>query len=184
MIGALYAQDHPGSIINATTGIFGALKPDIFDVFNHVYAEIKPFSFTGITSGYLQIAAYDRAYGGTPPNGLGYSREVTWPGPGLNFATVEGTPIFFFNVEGIIFYTDQTDDAEEIEENVDDESSAFKQMREMTDASESAGDELGEEIENIEAQAAGDVEDVALNASADIDADVAGAVSDGIIGGV
>jgi hypothetical protein len=96
---------------------------------------------------------------------------------------VEGTPIFFFNVEGIIFYTDQTEDAEEIEENVDDESSAFKQMREMTAEGETEGDVLGDEIEGIEEQAAGEAEDVGLNESAEIDTDVAGAIADGIEGG-
>ncbi|WP_238385012.1 RHS repeat-associated core domain-containing protein [Hahella chejuensis] len=78
------------------------LKPDILDIQNKRYAEVKPLSISGIASGTTQMKAYDSAYGK-----FGLSREIGFfPAP----TSVQGTEVYFFNSDGVIFYTDDDDE--------------------------------------------------------------------------
>jgi YD repeat-containing protein len=181
VIGALYQDEYPNAIVNPTRGIWGALKPDIFDVTRFVYAEIKPFTSYGVISGFAQMAAYDRAYGQT----LNYTRDTSWPDGGLNFTVVNGVQLFFFNVQGIIFYTDFTDDAEEIDETVTDRNSALEEVSSLNDDSDAEEDEIEqEEIEDVEGEADDEAGDVGASDEADIDDDLGEAGLDGLEGGI
>lgn len=105
-----YQAMHFGAIVGSTTGILGTgLKPDIFDGIDHVYMEIKPLSLSGVAAGVAQIAAYDAAFTFL---GVGYSRG-TWP-DGVRPAWVGQVPIAYFNVAGIIFYTDMVDNLDDL----------------------------------------------------------------------
>ena len=120
VIGAAYEATHPYSIINPTTGVFSALKPDIYDPLNQGYAEIKPLSFPGVTSGLLQIVSYDEVYGMNGELGLNYHRITDWPAS-PTFATVvaadgESDEVVYFNVDGLIFYTNLVEDVEDLKQ--------------------------------------------------------------------
>ena len=107
-----YQAEHPGAICGTTTGILGTgLKPDIFDGPNRVFMEIKPLSLSGVAKGIFQIGIYDAAF--TAFN-LDYSRG-TWPS-GVRESNVGPTPIVYFNVQGVIFYTDMVDNLDDIAE--------------------------------------------------------------------
>jgi hypothetical protein len=117
---------HPGTVTNSTIGILGPLKPDIFDAFRQKYGEIKPLSFGGVGSGILQMAAYDRVYG---PKGLGFTRLTDWP-TGFQTVVVAGDWIVYFNVNGVIYYSDAIDDIEELS-GIKDDSSAYRFLRQF-----------------------------------------------------
>jgi RHS repeat-associated protein len=78
----------------------GFWKPDIQNFTLSVYQEIKPLSPSGIAAGIAQMAVYDLAYQCFPLN----MNRGNWA-PSV-YATVDGTPVFFFERAGIIFYTD------------------------------------------------------------------------------
>jgi hypothetical protein len=184
-IGALYQLEYPTAIINPTIGVFGVLKPDILDVFRFKYAEIKPFTLYGITTGFLQIEKYDRVYG---PGALNYSRDTSWPGGGFNFTVVNGVELFFWNVDGIIFYTDQTEEADELEDSVKNEESALKELENLeentNEADESIEDSAEDQVGDIEGEAAGEAEDVGLVDNADLGAELGIDVLDGLEGAI
>jgi hypothetical protein len=70
-----------------------------------LFNEVKPLSLSGISKGFAQLSAYTIAY-----SPLGFTANVKWtPKP----AIVQDEPVAFFNVSGIIFYTD--DDAVRLE---------------------------------------------------------------------
>jgi hypothetical protein len=71
--------------------------------------EIKPLSISGVAKGIVQIAAYDAAF--TAFN-LDYSRG-TWPN-GVRQSNVGQIPIVYFNVQGVIFYSDYTDNLDDM----------------------------------------------------------------------
>ena len=172
-IGQLYEWEYPNAWTNPTTGVLGTLlKPDIVDASRQKYAEIKPFTFYGLTTGFLQILSYDAAFGRRT---LGYTRDTGWP-DGVGTAIVDGVPIGFFNVQGIIFYTYE-DEADEAQENVTDEDSAWKQL----DDFETGGGEEG--IEQIEEQVEFQAGDVAADEGASNGADAAIATFDSGLGG-
>ena len=105
-----YQAGHPGAICGTTTGILGTgLKPDIFDGHDRVFMEIKPLSLSGVAKGIVQIATYDAAF--TAFN-LDYLRG-TWP-DGVRQSNVGQTPILYFNVQGVIFYTDYVDNLDDL----------------------------------------------------------------------
>ena len=105
-----YLAEHPGSIVGTTTGVLGTrLKPDIFDLVNHTYEEIKPLSLSGVAKGTVQILTYDAAF---KLLGVGYSRG-TWPN-GIRESEVGQIPIVYFNVQGVIFYSDYTDNLDDM----------------------------------------------------------------------
>ena len=124
IIAGRYLAEHPGTIINPTTGILGALKPDIFNGPALRYAEIKPLSFKGIAEAWIQIEAYDKAYGK-----LGFSRETSWP-PTFTGAFLAGNWIVYFNIDGIIFYSDAVDDIKDLK-NIRNPSTAFQVLRNL-----------------------------------------------------
>jgi len=104
-----YQAEHPGAICGATRGILATgLKPDIFDGPNGVFMEIKPLSLSGVAKGAIQIAAYELAF-----RPLGYSRGTTWPAGGRQ-SNVGPIPIVYFNVQGVIFYTDVIDNVDDV----------------------------------------------------------------------
>ena len=105
-----YQAEHPGAICGTTTGILGTgLKPDIFDGPNRVFMEIKPLSISGVAKGAVQIAGYDLAFSALR---LGYARG-TWPN-GARQSNVGAVPIVYFNVQGVIFYTDYADNVDDM----------------------------------------------------------------------
>ncbi len=124
LIAGRYLAEHPGTIINPPTGILGSLKPDIFNGPGLRYAEIKPLSFLGIAGGFAQIFAYDQAYGK-----LNMRRETGWP-VGFQGAVVAGRWIVYFNVQGIIFYHDGTEDIKDLKK-IKDIRSAYAVLREI-----------------------------------------------------
>ena len=106
-----YQAEHPGAICGTTTGILGTrLKPDIFDGIQRIFMEIKPLSLSGVAKGVVQIAGYDLAFSAL---GLDYARGTTWPA-GARQSNVGSTPIVYFNVQGVIFYTDMVDNLDDI----------------------------------------------------------------------
>ena len=124
LIGGRYLAGHPGTIINPLNGVFGSLKPDILNGPARLYAEIKPLSFPGITDGFIRIEVYDQVYGK-----LGFKRETQWPG-GFGYFQVGEDPFVYFNVDGLIFYTDAVDFIDDLKK-IKDESTAFKVMRQL-----------------------------------------------------
>ena len=73
--------------------------PDIMDWSERRFAEIKPFTLSGITKGALQLKIYSETYG----RFAGFTPNTTWtPVP----ASVQGVPTYFVNAGGVIFYTD------------------------------------------------------------------------------
>jgi RHS repeat-associated protein len=72
-------------------------KPDLFDLLHRRFGEIKPTSPSGISSGIAQITKYEQAYGP-----LGWDRIWGWS---PRTTIVDGERVYFFNVEGIVFYT-------------------------------------------------------------------------------
>jgi len=75
------------------------LKPDIFDFAIKKYNEIKPLSPNGISSGKAQMkayaAAYESTYNMTPNKSWVPKSQQVW-----------GSRVFYANISGIIFYTD------------------------------------------------------------------------------
>jgi len=105
-----YQAEHPGAIVGTTTGILGTgLKPDIFDGINHTFMEIKPLSLSGVAKGSAQILGYQAAF---TLLGVGYSRG-TWPDT-ARASNVGAVPIIYFNVQGVIFYTDSFDNVDDL----------------------------------------------------------------------
>lgn len=114
-IESAYQAEHPGAIVGPTRGILGPLKPDIFNPIKRTYGEIKPLSLSGVAAGIAQMAAYEVMYGvnGSPGlTGLTFNHE-TWPN-GVRGSYVGQIPIAYFNVGGIIFYTDMVDNTEDL----------------------------------------------------------------------
>jgi hypothetical protein len=142
-----YLATHPGAIVNPTSGILSALKPDIFDAFHVVtgltpggYAEIKPLTFPGITSGLARILIYDRAYGIGGSLHLNFHRITDWP-VGVDTVFVAGDPIAYFNFDGLIFYTDAVDDLDEL-----------RQLRSPSDLYRFVRESLKNQIEGIKTE--------------------------------
>jgi YD repeat-containing protein len=166
VIGAAYLETHPGSIINPTTYVLTSLKPDIFDAANDGYAEIKPLSFPGITGGLVQILTYDRAYGENGFLHLGYHRITNWPvSPTL--ATVvaadgETDEIAYFNVDGLIFYTNLVEDYEDL-----------KQLRNPSDLYRFLRESIKNQFENIKDTAQNLVKRLLPEEGAEIDSTIA-----------
>ena len=114
-IESAYQAENPAAIVGPLKGILGPLKPDIFNPIKMTYGEIKPLSLSGVAAGIVQMAAYEVMYGvnGNPGiTGLRFNHE-TWP-DGVRGAYVGQIPIAYWNVAGIIFYTDMVDNTEEL----------------------------------------------------------------------
>jgi hypothetical protein len=115
-IQAVYATDHPGNAVSyggwTRLGIPGGpafrLKPDIFNTTTKRWAEIKPLSPSGVVKAGIQFTAYGVAF--AP---FFYFPDASWK-PSTHFAIAGTMPIVFFNVGGIIFYSDATDAAEDL----------------------------------------------------------------------
>ena len=110
-----YQAENPGAIVGSTTGILGPLKPDIFNPIKKTYGEIKPLSISGVAAGVFQMAAYELEFGVNGfagRTGLRFEHE-TWP-VGVRGAYVGQIPIAYWNVGGLIFYTDMVDNTEDL----------------------------------------------------------------------
>jgi RHS repeat-associated protein len=81
------------------------LKPDVMNWASKTFLEIKPFSPSGIAKAGPQLAAYIVAY-----QAMKFSPDTSWT-PAA--ASVLGTPTFFANAGGVIFYTDDRNAARE-----------------------------------------------------------------------
>ncbi|MCQ4165883.1 putative Ig domain-containing protein [Tahibacter harae] len=75
-------------------------KPDIMDWGIFKFNEIKPLSLSGIAKGIVQIELYTKAY-----QQWGFSPNLFWV---PQTAVVNGDQVDFFNLSGVIFYTDDT----------------------------------------------------------------------------
>jgi len=115
VIAGRYQAEHPGAIVNPLSGVLSSLKPDIFDAFQRGYAEIKPLSFRGITSGLERIKVYDAMYGQDGKLRINFHRITNWP-EGFETTVVDGDWIGYVNIDGLIFYTDSFDDLEELKQ--------------------------------------------------------------------
>lgn len=113
-IQAAYEAEHFDLRITTGTrrGIFykmftnDIIKPDIINFDRKTFAEIKPFTIYGVTTGYQQIMAYSAVL--MPPP-LSFRLE-TWPEkPRTEF--IAGKWISYFNAGGVIFYTDPAQSA-------------------------------------------------------------------------
>lgn len=114
-IQAIYRQDHANDTViygkwarfgGLTGGLF-RLKPDILNKSSKSWAEIKPFSPTGVAAAGIQYTKYSAF------SVFGYLPDVGWK-PSKNYAVVDGVPIIFWNCGGVIFYTDASEDAEDL----------------------------------------------------------------------
>jgi len=76
------------------------LKPDIFNMTSKHWAEIKPFSPSGVISAGVKYGIYYAAF-----RPFGYLPDAGWA-PSTHFALAGTVPIIFWNAGGIIFYTD------------------------------------------------------------------------------
>ena len=106
LIGADYEEAHPLADVSygqwARIGKNPKLKPDILNKTDKTYADIKPLSLSGIIDGVEQLKIYDRSL-----MNLKYTREQ-WPANSfapLRTVFYNYNPYFYFNVDGIIFYT-------------------------------------------------------------------------------
>ncbi len=110
VIQAQYLAENPGAIVGPTTGVLGTrLKPNILNTAKGTFGEIKPLSLSGVAAGMVQIEAYQLAFNAL---GVPYAKE-TWPN-GVREAYVFTTPIAYFNVGGVIFYTDEVSNLDDL----------------------------------------------------------------------
>lgn len=84
---------------------WGGLKPDILDFVRLKWAEVKPFSPSGIAKGAAKWSLYYSTFTAAPKSvGLpALEPEDEWS-PG--FIRVLGQDVYVFNVKGVLFYTD------------------------------------------------------------------------------
>jgi len=106
LIGADYSEAHPMADVTygqwTRIGKNPQLKPDIFNKTDKTYADIKPLSLGGLYGGIEQLESYDNSL-----KNLNYTREQ-WPANSfapLRTVFYNFAPYFYFNVDGIIFYT-------------------------------------------------------------------------------
>jgi len=114
----IYDSNHPFNNIDqhgkwTRFGVLGVdkayrLKPDILNRTTKKWAEIKPFSPSGIAKAIIQGEVYYNAF-----KPFKYFPDAAWV-PSPRTAVVLGMPIVFFNDNGIIFYTDYPDIAEDL----------------------------------------------------------------------
>ena len=102
-IQAVYMQDHPGDAVllgewSRFPSLF-KLKPDMLNFTTLRWAEVKPFSPSGV------IAAADSYARYLPFSLYGFLPDAGWA-PSTHFALAGTVPIIFWNAGGIIFYTD------------------------------------------------------------------------------
>ena len=103
-----YLSLNPTSHVGSTRGLLGTLyKPDILNPITKKYAEIKPMSPSGIAASIIQMGVYDLIFG----IGMGYTHEL-WPQT-PQIAYVGAIQIAYFNIDGVIFYTDLVDNIED-----------------------------------------------------------------------
>jgi RHS repeat-associated protein len=120
----VYAIDRPldkGNIIYGRWTKLGykallayRLKPDIMNHSGYhnrnqkTWLEIKPLSLAGVADA---MASYRNYFEQFKP--FDYSPEASWV-PSTNYVLAGQVPIFFFNAGGIIFYTDITENTDEL----------------------------------------------------------------------
>ena len=78
------------------------LKPDIVDLTKRYYGEVKPLSPGGITAGIAKIALDDLVF-----EKWGWSRLWFWHPLDT---VIDDTAVYFMNIDGVIFYTDDDDE--------------------------------------------------------------------------
>jgi len=113
-ISADHRRDFPFPSWNVSYGQWARLpgafraRPDILNRTDREYNEIKPLSPSGIAKAVAQMALREVQLGS-----LGFNPDFDWPGaPG--FTTAGSVPIVYFNLLGVIFYTDAIDLAEDV----------------------------------------------------------------------
>lgn len=114
----IYAIDHPldeGHIsygswtrLGSTSGRAFKMKPDIMNHNQKTWLEIKPLSVSGVAKAGIQYKVYDAFF-----NIFRYKPDASWT-PSNHFTTAGQFEIFFFNAGGIVFYTDMTDNLEDL----------------------------------------------------------------------
>ena len=107
-IQAQYVVDYPGNDYlfgeQARLGKNLLLKPDIFDRTRRIWMDIKPLSFTGITAASATLSLYNTNF-----SPLGYVPDTSWEPTYQNPIGYGGKLFFIKNIEGILFYTVDTD---------------------------------------------------------------------------
>jgi len=112
----IYAKDHFGDRVlygqwtrlGGVTGDAFQLKPDVFNVTKRKWVEIKPLSLSGISRAQASYAKYLLTF-----SPFGYLPEIGWK-PSTHVTIAGSTEIVFFNAGGIVFYTDATDNIEDL----------------------------------------------------------------------
>jgi hypothetical protein len=110
-IQSLYGAEHrKHDVIYAEKvyeGITHGYEPDIYDRSAKTYNEIVALSKGGIGKGGNQLKKYDRSY---QPPPLSYNRNTQWAAlPGKTIPWLigpNGGVTYFFNINGLIVYTD------------------------------------------------------------------------------
>jgi len=89
----------------------GGLKPDILDTRRKRWMEIKPLSLSGIAKAVVQWEIYTLVYAS-----VSIWPDVSWTPTGekLSKIRVQGRPTTIVNIGGILFYTDITENLEEL----------------------------------------------------------------------
>jgi RHS repeat-associated protein len=107
-IQGVYIEDHPMDSITFGKGVkvanYNLGKPDIvnFSTTPVSYLEIKPFSLTGITAGFLQMTERALELGLF----LGFVPDTVWGASPNDFVVeVLGKPLYVFNAAGVLFYS-------------------------------------------------------------------------------
>ena len=108
-----YTESHPEDEPSITYGKWARvgdnfkLNPDILNHRTKTYLEIMPLSLTGVATATLQMAIYSESL-----SSVGYKPDVEWS-PSPNTIYPDNVPTLVFNVQGVLFYTDSTQLAEE-----------------------------------------------------------------------
>jgi RHS repeat-associated protein len=97
-----YVEDHPKDLVQfggrTGLGLNPRLKPDIQNFSQRLFNEIKPLSLSGVAKGLVQMRIYNWSL-----KGEGFESDPDWLPRSPTIVCGEET--FFFNVDGLIFYT-------------------------------------------------------------------------------
>lgn len=106
-----YAASHPGDVVTygkwARIGFWPSLKPDVLNITNKTFLEIKPFSLSGIYGAAAQMTTYELFFAFE-----GYRPEAEWVPPRVLQVGLQ--PVAIVNIGGVLFYTDLFDNLEDL----------------------------------------------------------------------
>ena len=85
------------------------LKPDIFDKTRQIWMDIKPMSFAGVADAVATRELYNNNF-----SPLNYLPDTSWRPTFQNPIPYDGKLFFVVNVQGILFYTADTSNQEQL----------------------------------------------------------------------